>query len=315
MPKFRISVNLVWDCTGQDSQEVHATALNHLHKAIEQMSDDMEVPIKKPKISINKLKEVDRTNPKKTIIAEYSVDEVFDRLKADGARQEFSVNDKVYKVKMNSKRYFVLKENRSCVACGIECKKAVLELPSDCEYPHFNLYGEENGKLVLMTKDHKLAVARGGKDTMDNYQSMCAICNNIKGKDNLEPEHVKVLRDIYNDGVKKGKNSTEIHYDIQGHKTKVLVEVNKKKREEKKALRKKEKEEKEIAEKEKDEYVGLTKSDIEVIEETKKINWLLMGVYSVILVIDLFLTYFTEWYFGVMGFALALLGFFAGTIR
>ncbi len=308
MPKFRISVNLVWDCTGQDSQEVHATALNHLHKAIEQMSDDMEVPIKKPKISINKLKEIDRSNPKKTILAEYSVDEIFDKLKSDGARQEFCVKDKVYRVKMNSKRYFVLKENKSCVACGIECKKAVLELPSDCEYPHFNLYGEENGKLVLMTKDHKLAVARGGKDTMDNYQSMCAICNNIKGKDNLEPEHVKVLRDIYNDGVKKGKNSTEIHYDIQEHKAKLLTEINKKRRAEKKALKDKEKE-KEA------EYAGLSKNAVEVIEETKKINWLLMGVYSVILVIDLFLTYFTEWYFGAMGLVLAMLGFFAGTLR
>jgi hypothetical protein len=308
MPKFRISVNLVWDCTGQDSQEVHATALNHLHKAIEQMSDGMEVPIKKPKISINKLKEIDRSNPKKTILAEYSVDEIFDKLKSDGARQEFCVNNKVYKVKMNSKRYFVLKENKSCVACGIECKKAVLELPSDCEYPHFNLYGEENGKLVLMTKDHKLAVARGGKDTMDNYQSMCAICNNIKGKDNLEPDHVKVLRDIYNEGVKKGKNSTEIHYDIQKHKVKLLTEINKKKREAKKAEKKALKE-KEI------EHVGLSENAIEVIQETKKTNWLLMGVYSIILVIDLVLTYFTDWYFGVMGFVLAMLGFFAGTLR
>lgn len=311
MPKFRISVNLVWDCTGQDSQEVHSVALGHLHKAIEQMSDEMEVPIKKPKISINKLKEVDKSNPKKTIIAEYPVDEVFNRLKSDGARQEFSVNDKTYKVKMNSKRYFVLKENKSCVACGIECKKAVLELPSDCEYPHFNLYGEENGKMILMTKDHKLAVARGGKDTMDNYQSMCAICNNIKGKDNLEPDHVKVLRNVYNDGVKNGKNSTEIHYDIQEHKGKLLTEINKKKREEKKALREKEK-----ALKEKEaEYAGLTKNDIEVIEESKKINWLLLGVYLVIFAIDLTLTYFTEWYFGVMGVVLAMLGFFAGTIR
>jgi uncharacterized secreted protein with C-terminal beta-propeller domain len=311
MPKYRISANLVWDCTGEDVKTVESMTLEALHKAIDQMSDDMETPIKKPKVSINRLKEIDKTSPRKTILAEYPVEEVFDKLKADGARQEFAVGDKVYRVKMNSKRYFVLKENRQCVACGIECRKAVLELPSDCEYPHFNLYGEDDGKWVLMTKDHKLAVARGGKDTMDNYQSMCAICNNIKGKDGLDPDHVKVLRCIYNEGVKKGKNSTEIHYDIQEHKSKLLTEINRKKREQRKAERKalKEKEEKEI------EYAGLSKNDVEVIEESKKINWLLIGVYSGILAIDLVLTYFTEWYFGVMGFALAMLGFFAGTLR
>jgi len=45
--------------------------------------------------------------------------------------------------------------------------------PQNCGY-HFNLYAiDENGNEVMMTKDHILAKARGGKDKIDNFQSCC----------------------------------------------------------------------------------------------------------------------------------------------
>ena len=49
-----------------------------------------------------------------------------------------------------------------------------------------NLYAiDENGKEVLMTKDHILPKSKGGKDEIDNYQTMCIRCNEAKGN-NLE---------------------------------------------------------------------------------------------------------------------------------
>ena len=45
---------------------------------------------------------------------------------------------------------------------------------------HLNLYGMKNGKEILFTKDHIIPKAKGGKNTMDNYQTMCAVCNREK---------------------------------------------------------------------------------------------------------------------------------------
>ena len=49
---------------------------------------------------------------------------------------------------------------------------------------HFNLYGiRDNGKEVLMTKDHIMPKSRGGKNILSNYQTMCTKCNTKKGSD------------------------------------------------------------------------------------------------------------------------------------
>ena len=43
---------------------------------------------------------------------------------------------------------------------------------------HLNLIAlNANGDKVLMTKDHIVAKAKGGKNTLDNYQPMCIKCN------------------------------------------------------------------------------------------------------------------------------------------
>lgn len=55
-----------------------------------------------------------------------------------------------------------------------------------CGY-HFNLYAiDKDGNEVLMTKDHILAKARGGKDRISNYQTCCKVCNETKGATNNE---------------------------------------------------------------------------------------------------------------------------------
>lgn len=69
-----------------------------------------------------------------------------------------------------------------CVRCGIEGKFFAKEksLETDARY-HLNLYAEQDGKEILMTKDHILPKSRGGKDTLSNFQTMCTICNFNKG--------------------------------------------------------------------------------------------------------------------------------------
>lgn len=69
-----------------------------------------------------------------------------------------------------------------CSCCGIEGKYFVKEKrPKDVSY-HLNLYAiDENGKEILMTKDHIIPKSKGGKDHISNYQTMCVRCNMTKG--------------------------------------------------------------------------------------------------------------------------------------
>lgn len=87
------------------------------------------------------------------------------------------------KIKGNSQRLqtFFTKGTK-CVCCGIEGSFFAKEKhQNDISY-HLNLYGyDENGQEVLMTKDHIIPRSKGGKDNIDNYQTMCTRCNFIKG--------------------------------------------------------------------------------------------------------------------------------------
>ena len=40
---------------------------------------------------------------------------------------------------------------------------------------------DDNGQEVLITKDHIIPKSKGGKDKLDNYQTMCVRCNKRKG--------------------------------------------------------------------------------------------------------------------------------------
>ena len=84
----------------------------------------------------------------------------------------------------------------------------ILEVYPNQDSPHFNLYAEENDELILMTKDHIHSKANGGQDRHSNYQTMCAICNNLKGSSRLPLEGIRELREIH-DG-HKGKISRRV---------------------------------------------------------------------------------------------------------
>ena len=86
------------------------------------------------------------------------------------------------------------KKGFKCVSCGVEGKFFALEQHTNKngkESPnawHFNLYAvNDAGEEVLMTRDHIVPKSRGGPDTLENSQTMCALCNNKKGN-NVEGE-------------------------------------------------------------------------------------------------------------------------------
>ena len=68
-----------------------------------------------------------------------------------------------------------------CVVCGLEGQYFVKERPEPTQVWHLNLYAVVDGEEVLMTKDHIIPYARGGKNQLDNYQPMCQPCNLAKG--------------------------------------------------------------------------------------------------------------------------------------
>lgn len=107
------------------------------------------------------------------------------------------------KIKMGSQRYELFKTKGTvCVNCGLEGKFFALEkqkqpnyqngeeLPENDRY-HFNLYGyNENDEEVMLTKDHIIPKSKGGSNTLDNYQTMCSVCNWSKGNTYEEYEEL-----------------------------------------------------------------------------------------------------------------------------
>lgn len=123
----------------------------------------------------------------------YTVDAVLSKFIEPGPgirrkSQETEVDFDGDLIYMDSDRYWCFRDKGLvCCECGIEGKFFAKE-STNRENPkrfHFNLYAiDEDGKEVLMTKDHVLPVAQGGKDDIDNYKTMCTRCNCEKGNMN-----------------------------------------------------------------------------------------------------------------------------------
>lgn len=123
----------------------------------------------------------------------YSLKRVLDVVGKGKQHFEAVVDGHVAKVEvhMNSPRYYMFRDRgTSCVKCGLKSKYFALERPkgvgNNPDKYHFNLYGVlPDGNERMMTKDHIIPKAKGGKDRPENYQPMCVRCN-VKKADNLE---------------------------------------------------------------------------------------------------------------------------------
>ena len=101
-----------------------------------------------------------------------------------GKLQVEIAGEKIYALSDRYKTFFV--KGYECVNCGLKGSFFALERNRDVIHNgtryHLNLYAiNEYGEEVLMTKDHILPKSKGGKNHLDNYQTMCINCNNKKG--------------------------------------------------------------------------------------------------------------------------------------
>ena len=122
-------------------------------------------------------------------IKTFSIKDVESLVKNDscnwnGNRFEKKKNDitlEGYRVYTRSLRYKTfIEKGYKCVCCGRVGTHYVLEqdVAQNSHRAHFNLYSDDN---ILMTKDHILPRSKGGKDDIENLQTMCQICNTAKG--------------------------------------------------------------------------------------------------------------------------------------
>jgi len=86
-------------------------------------------------------------------------------------------------IKLSGLRLDTFRRSPKCVKCGAVGTRFHLELGSVNDMsPHFNLYGRDaEGKELMFTKDHILPKSKGGRDSLENMQTMCTVCNCEKG--------------------------------------------------------------------------------------------------------------------------------------
>ena len=141
---------------------------------------------------------VKNVSGKREVLGHYNIGQVLPFLPRFGEdrEREYVIGNHYFRVKMFSSRYKMFLDNLACVNCGVVGTVFKLERMTDglSDRAHFNLYAVHpiTGEYVLMTKDHILPKAKGGKDSLSNYQTMCTYCNNHKG-DTLEEKFNPLL--------------------------------------------------------------------------------------------------------------------------
>jgi 5-methylcytosine-specific restriction endonuclease McrA len=105
--------------------------------------------------------------------------------------RDFTVNGCTYSINMTATRYRVFQKSHFCVCCGLEGRVMVLGMNGRRfikKNAYFNLYSEND---VLMTKDHIIPRSQGGPDNISNLQTMCSICNCLKGDRIISVEELR----------------------------------------------------------------------------------------------------------------------------
>ena len=127
-------------------------------------------------------------------LAEFKIDDVLPFRTKKRDKHEYEVNGKVYWVNMDSQRYHLFAKSRVCACCGLVGTRMFLDTHPGAENPHFNLYAERNGDLVLMTKDHIVPRSKNGKNTLGNMQVLCSECNSLKRAHSVSLAELKKIR-------------------------------------------------------------------------------------------------------------------------
>lgn len=191
--RFRANATINWDFEADNIEKAKELA----EKTLEELSSE--------NIQYKGFVKLDRLKDKveKINLGEFQIEDVIPYISKDNIKREYECGGQIHIVKMNSDRYFLFRECMACVSCGLEASKIFLECHPADRSPHFNFYGVEDDNLILMTKDHIHAKSCGGENRHSNYQTMCIVCNNLKGHFNLTLDGVRELRSIYNENKKK----------------------------------------------------------------------------------------------------------------
>lgn len=137
---------------------------------------------------------------KMTVLGEYDPDTILSYYNKQHTKMPF-LDDRgdPHCVYMDSVRYALFQQNKTCVCCGVTGN--IMRLEKDKKAPdfneHFNLYAQVDGKTILMTKDHIVPRSQGGKDHISNLQTMCFICNSLKGWQHMPLDLLKQKRADY----------------------------------------------------------------------------------------------------------------------
>jgi len=130
-------------------------------------------------------------------LAQFEPDEILAQRRPwdDETKVVFHADDgRRVKVRMNSIRYHLFARSPACVCCGRAGTVMMLNVHRFYySRAHFNLYAVEGDKLILMTKDHIIPKSQGGTDNLNNLQTLCAKCNNMKGDKDLTLDELREI--------------------------------------------------------------------------------------------------------------------------
>lgn len=113
--------------------------------------------------------------------AQEALDEIARLAKAAKRKNESRIVMFEQRVKHGSLRYHTFRRSGlKCVSCDRVGTVMLLQRVKGAEHTgcHFNLYAADG---MLMTKDHIIPRFHGGKDIIENMQTMCQECNAKKG--------------------------------------------------------------------------------------------------------------------------------------
>lgn len=113
--------------------------------------------------------------------------------------KNYEIKGKTYRINIGNERYHVLNKQRQCACCGIHATRMFLAEfnENDQQGYNFRVFAEtknnsvEDSHLVLMTKDHIIPKSEGGSDTLENYQTLCCLCNHMKAHMGLSLEQIR----------------------------------------------------------------------------------------------------------------------------
>jgi len=121
-------------------------------------------------------------------LAEFSPAEILPLIPRKNSKLKITSQESIQEisVKTCSLRLQVFKRSLVCSSCGLTgvLFKLQRQVNKD-ERPHLNLYAcrsKPDGEIefILMTQDHIFPRSKGGKDDLNNLQTMCVECNLLK---------------------------------------------------------------------------------------------------------------------------------------